>query len=268
MAEVAPEELGLAVADLALAREEDEDVAVGIERGDAGHRVGDRFGEIDLARRRLVEHVHRVGPSLHLDDRRAVEEGGEALGLQGRRADHHLEVRPLRQDALRPAEEEVDGQAALVRLVDDQRVVALEQRVAVDLREEDPVGHELHVGGGRGVIVEADLVADVGAERRAELAGHARGDAGGGDASRLGDPDLPLETAAHGEGDLRQLRRLARAGGAGDDDHRVRVDGDGDVLHPRCDGQLGGKVNRRVAHVGGFCPRLPWANSTAYPSGS
>ena len=73
------------------------------------------------------------------------------------------QVRPLREDALQPAEEEVDRQAPLVRLVEDDRVVAAEERVALDLGEEDAVGHELHVRARRRAVLEADLVADLGA---------------------------------------------------------------------------------------------------------
>ena len=203
MAQVARGELVLGLADLPLAREEHEDVAVRIERRHVGDGVGDRLGEIGVVARRLVEDVDRVRAALHLDDRRAAEELGEALGVDGGRADDDLEVRALGEDALEPTEEKVDGEAALVGLVDDQRVVATEQPIAVDLREEDPVGHELHVRRRRGAVVEADLVADVGAERRAELARDTRRDAGGGDPAGLRDADDLLEPAAHRERDLR-----------------------------------------------------------------
>ena len=132
-------------------------------------------------------------------------------------------------------------------LVDDDRVVAPEQRVAVDLGEHDPVGHELHVGRRRRPVVEADLVTDVGAEHAPELRRDAGGDARGGEAARLGDANLSLEPAPHGEGDLRELRRLPRAGRPGDDDHRVLVDGEGDVGDARRDGELGRKRERRRA---------------------
>ena len=54
----------------------------------------------------------------------------EAVGVDRRRGDDHLQVGPARQDLPQVAEQEVDVQAALVRLVDDQRVVGAQQRVA------------------------------------------------------------------------------------------------------------------------------------------
>ena len=168
-------------------------------------------------------------------DRRPAEEGGEAIGLQRGRADDDAQVGPPREQALHVAEEEVDVEAALVGLVEDDRVVGAEQRVALDLGQEDAVRHELDVRGRRGAIGEADLVADLAPQLDLQLPGDARGDAGGGDAARLGDADVRREAAAHGEADLGELRGLAGAGLARDDDHRVRVDRRGDVAHARRD---------------------------------
>ena len=47
------------------------------------------------------------------------------------------------QQPLEVAEQEVDVEAALVRLVDDDRVVAAQQPVALDLGQQDAVGHQL-----------------------------------------------------------------------------------------------------------------------------
>jgi hypothetical protein len=55
----------------------------------------------------------------------------EALGIERGRGDDHLEIRPLRQQLAQVAEQEIDVEAALVRLVDDQRVVGRQQRVAL-----------------------------------------------------------------------------------------------------------------------------------------
>ena len=87
------------------------------------------------------------------------------------------------------AEQEVDVEAALVRLVDDDRVVGTQQRIALRLGEQDAVGHQLDAGAGREPVLEADLVADDLAERRLQLLGDAPGDARGGDAARLGVAD-------------------------------------------------------------------------------
>ena len=59
VAEVAREQRVLGLADLALAREEHEDVAARVERGHVRDRVGDRVGSVDVVGGRLVEHVDR-----------------------------------------------------------------------------------------------------------------------------------------------------------------------------------------------------------------
>ena len=68
----------------------------------------------------------------------------------GRRGSSRLQV----------AEDEVDVQAALVRLVDDQRVVAEQLPVVLQLGQQDAVGHQLDQRAVAGRVGEADLVAD------------------------------------------------------------------------------------------------------------
>ena len=62
-----------------------------------------------LAVRRIhVAYLDRIEPSRDRYRRRAVEEGGEALGVERRGGDDHLQVTAFREDALEDAEEEVD----------------------------------------------------------------------------------------------------------------------------------------------------------------
>ncbi len=80
-----------------------------------------------VGHQRPVADLHRIGPAGDLDDRRRGARGrrevpGEPLGVDRRRGDDDLQVRPRGQQAAQVAEDEVDVEAALVRLVDDQRV--------------------------------------------------------------------------------------------------------------------------------------------------
>ncbi len=194
-----------------------------------------------------VADLDGVHPSGHLDDRglpSAVvgEVPGEPLGVDGRRRDDQLQVGASRQQSPEVAEQEVDVEAPLVGLVDDDRVVAAELPVALELGEQDAVGHHLDPGVARRAIGEAHLVADLGAELRLQLRGQALGDRAGGDPSRLGVPDQAPATAlsaAQLEADLRQLRGLPRAGLAGHDHDLVIPDRGGDVVAPAADRQLG-----------------------------
>ena len=66
----------------------------------------------------------------------------------------------LGQQPLEVAEQEVDVEAALVGLVDDDRVVAAQLPVALQLGQQDAVGHHLDPAGPRGAVGEPHLVAD------------------------------------------------------------------------------------------------------------
>ena len=109
-----------------------------------------------------------------------------------------------------------------MRLVEDERVVAQQASVALDLRQQDAVGHQLDQRAVADLVGEPDRVADGFTERRAQLVGDALGDGAGGHAPRLGVSDGAADAAAELETDLRQLGRLARPRFAGDDDHLMR----------------------------------------------
>ena len=117
-----------------------------------------------------------------------------------------------------------------MRLVDDDRVVRGEQRVALRLGEQDAVGHQLDERVGLRVVGEADLVADDGAElgRRAparSASATARA------AIRRGCvwPISPRSPRPFRQADLGQLRRLARAGLAAHDHDLMLADRPRDV---------------------------------------
>jgi hypothetical protein len=145
----------------------------------------------------------------------------KSLGIQRRRGDNDFQVAALRQQLLEVAEQEVDVEAALVRLVDQYRVVLAQERIGLRLGEQDAVGHQLDVGGRRDLVGEADLEADMAAEFRFQFLADARRRGARGDAPRLGVADQAVQAAADFEADLRQLRGLARAGLAADYHHLV-----------------------------------------------
>ena len=106
-------------------------------------------------------------------------------------------------------------------LVEDQRVVAQQTAVALDLGEQDAVGHQLDQCAVAGLVGESDGVADGLAERGAQFVGDALGHGAGGQSARLGVPDGAADAAAELQADLGQLGGLARPGLAGDDHHLV-----------------------------------------------
>ena len=81
-------------------------------------------------------------------------------GLDRRRRHDQAQVGTLRQQAVADAEQEIDVEVALVGFVDDQRVVAQQQRVAFEFAQQQSVRHQLHQRARAGAIDEAHLVAD------------------------------------------------------------------------------------------------------------
>ena len=165
--------------------------------------------------------------------------GGEFLRVDGCRGDDDFEVGAARGETVQVAEEEVDVEAALVRLIDDDDFVLREVRVGKGFGEQHAVGHQLDDGGVAGFFVKTHLVANGITERRIELLGEARGDAARGDAARLGVGDGAACAKAEGETKLRQLCCFPRTGFAADDDDLMLADKAEDVVFRGKNGQVG-----------------------------
>ena len=197
------------------------------------------WSRLAVLEQRAVAHLDRVRAPRHLDDgrRRAVGAGEvrrEPGGVDRGRGDDHPQVGAPGQQLLEVAEQEVDVEAALVRLVHDDRVVAAQVPVTADLGEQHAVGHDLEPRLPRRLPGEADLVADDLAQRRLHLLGHALRDRPGREPAGLGVGD---GAAPDLQADLRQLRRLARPGLPRQDHDRVLADQGGDLVVPRRDRQ-------------------------------
>jgi hypothetical protein len=130
------------VADLALSRQENEHVAAadGSRRGrDIEIRAEHGYGQVRVVRilgRGSVAHLDRMTAAAHGENGRSVEEPGHALDGQRRGGDDNLEVGPVRQEPLDDPEEQIHVERALVRLVHDQRVVAAQVRIRIELRKQ------------------------------------------------------------------------------------------------------------------------------------
>ena len=92
-------------------------------RGELAGRVDDGRREVLIVGTRAVANAHGKASARNANDRRAAEMLGEALGVDRRGSDDDFEIRPLVLEAPQVTDDEVDVEAALVRLVDDQRVV-------------------------------------------------------------------------------------------------------------------------------------------------
>ena len=251
------------VADLPLAGEEDEHVARRTFPAQLVDRVDDAVDLVALVATGIVRVHQRPVPDLDgvgapgdLDDRGVAEVAREPLRVDRRRGDDDLEVGAAREQLGEVAEQEVDVEAALVGLVDDQRVVPAQHPVLLDLGEQDAVGHELDQRVLARAAGEADLVADGVGAGGAELLGDAFGHRARRDPPRLGVADRAEHAAAQLERHLRQLRGLARPGLAGDDDHLVGLEGRADVVDAPADRQLVGVGDGGHRRAAAFEARL------------
>ncbi len=171
-----------------------------------------------------IAHLDRIGAARDLDHRGIIEMTRKSRRIDGRRGDDQLQVGPPLQQLVQIAQQKVDIEAALVRLVDDQGVVFGQVAVVTDLGQQDPVGHQLDPGLVADTIAKTYLVANALPDLLTELAGDARGQTARGDTARLGMADAAEHPAAQAEADLRQLGRLARACLTAQHDHLMTTD--------------------------------------------
>jgi hypothetical protein len=217
--------LRLRTPDLGGAGQEAQHVASGTRERRA-NGLGDR-------RARLVPHLDRMRPRVDLDHRTVVEEARDGSGLERRRHHDDAKVRPRAPRLPRERQREVGVQAALVELVEHDRPEAREQRVGLQAPREHALRGHQQPRVLREAPFEADLKADLGAERPPVLVRDPARDRARGDPPRLQQEDRPVrdERGRHARrlAGARRRREHERAGAAQrlDDARDVRVDGKG-----------------------------------------
>ncbi len=90
-----------------------------------------------------------------------------------------------------------------MRLVDDDRVVPAQQRIRLELSQQEAIGHEHEPGGGRDLVGEPHAKPDDGADRLRQLVGDARRERPGRETPRLRMGDESIDAAARLEAELR-----------------------------------------------------------------
>ena len=140
----------------------------------------------------------------------------KTLGINGGGRNDDFEIRPLWQQLPQIAEQKIDIQRTLMRLVNDDGVVGIQEFVTLRFGEQNAVGHQLDETVLRTFLGEAHLEADALAHLLAQLFGDARGHAAGGDPARLGVTDQAVTSSSGRQRNLRQLGRFAGPGFAGE----------------------------------------------------
>jgi hypothetical protein len=136
-------------------------------------------------------------------------------------------------------EDEIALEVALVELVEDDRAHPAQLGVAAQALEHHALGRVDDARARRRLVVEADAVPDLFAQRTAALGGDATRGAARGQAARLEDPDLPLGERVGDRG--RDLGGLAGARRRLDDDDPDRAERVEDRGQDRADRQIGGR---------------------------
>jgi hypothetical protein len=238
--------------DLTFARQKHQYVACALYRTsfDVAYGVQYLLRLIDVAGfGRAVDDLDRITAAAHLHHRRVFEVFRERADVDRRAGDDDLEIDSPAEQYLHIAEQKVDVQAPLVCLVDDQHFVLREPSIAGDLVQQQPVGHHFDQCSVGRLIAEAHGIADLFAERHAELLGNASRDGSGRDSTRLGVPDQPSRAEPGRNAQLRQLRRFTGAGLAGDDHDAVRLEQTTDLVDVLGNRQLVGKRYVRNARA-------------------
>ena len=110
---------------------------------------------------------------------------GKTLGVDGGRGHDDFQVGAARQYLAQVAQQKINIQAALVRLVDDDGVVGFKQRVGLCLGQQNAVSHQLDRGIAAEPILKPHLEAHHIAQRGFKFFSNALGHAAGCNAARL-----------------------------------------------------------------------------------
>ena len=147
------------------------------------------------------------------------------------------------QEPLQVAEQEVDVERALVGFVEDERRVGAQERVGLDLRQQNAVRHELDAGVAPGVVVEAHFAADLAAPGDAQFLGDAAGNAHRRHTARLGAADASAKIESRFQAHFWELCRFARAGLPRYDQDAMGAQSRNDLFAPGANREVGRVVD-------------------------
>lgn len=165
----------------------------------------------DLLRgiQRAITHLNGVRAPRDLNNWRVVEVGGKPGGVDSGRGDDDFEVWTSWQQLFQVTQQEVDIEAALVSLVNNDGVMGAQVAIVGNLSKQYSVSHDSQCGVGGSAPGEAHLIADLFPQLDPHFLGNSFCDAARGDPSGLGMGNL---TTSQGQADLGQLGRLSRTG--------------------------------------------------------
>src|SRR5436309_953965 len=123
-----------------------------------------------------VSGRYRKEPAWRRDDRRAAEIVRELRGIERRRHDQELQIRPQAAlDVERERQPEIAIEGALMELIENQASGVLDCRIALQPARQEALGDDFYPRARRYLAVEAHGVTDGLADRLAAQLGHVPG---------------------------------------------------------------------------------------------
>ena len=163
-------------------------------------------GRLGRGTARRVGDVHGMQAAGDIDHRATAEKPRDGVRVDRRRHDHDAQVGARAPCLLGEGDRHVGVDAALVKLVDDDRPEIREQRILLKARRENAFRCGEQARFRSEPPLKPDVPADLASNRPAALLGNAPDDGAGGYASRLKQDDRAV---ADERG--RHARRLSRA---------------------------------------------------------
>ena len=87
------------------------------------------LGRIDLRCRIL--NIHRIHAAGNLDDRCIVKSSGKLFGVDGRRSNDQFQIVSFPDQGSQNSQNKVDVQAALVGLIDNDRIIGAQETITL-----------------------------------------------------------------------------------------------------------------------------------------
>lgn len=137
-----------------------------------------------------------------------------------------------------------------MRFIDDDRVVPIQIRIILRLREKDSVGHHLDAGPPGILPVESNLPTDQRPDLTADLLRDPLGDTLSRNPPGLGVPDLSVDPTTQFKTDLGKLGGLAGPGLAAENDDLVVPDRVTNLVTATTDGKSFRKDERSIRRFG------------------
>ena len=161
--------------------------------------------------RRNIEptNLHRKRAPRHANHGATTKGLAKTIGLKCGASQDHLELFSRRNNAPQRAQQKVNVQTALMRLVHNNRVVAHQQWIVRKLRKNNSVGGHAHQRARICALLKTDLIAHQRSKRHAKFLRQARRRCARCNAARLRVHNFASHAATNFQQHLWQLRGLA-----------------------------------------------------------